>query len=93
MKTLSISIIFAVLTLLILPVNSYSQTQSAYQIKNFKGDMMIIGEKEYKKLEACEGFAVGDYVSFSESPITCLQATIVNLMNLKECKVESMMTE
>jgi len=93
LKTLSMSIIFAVLALLIVPVNGYSQTQSAYQIKDIKSGMMIIGQKEYKKMGACEGFAVGNYVSFSESPITCQQTTIVNLMNLKECKVECIMNK
>ena len=65
-----------------------AQVGGEYTVKAVKGQYVIIGEKPYKMLTQCEGIKPEDKVSFSESPITCLQATLVNLLNLSECEVE-----
>jgi hypothetical protein len=71
-----------------LSINSFAQGSSEYTVRAVKGDYVIIGEKPYKMLTKCEGIKAEDKVSFSESPITCLKATIVNLLTLSECEVE-----
>lgn len=84
MKTLILALIVAS------AFSSASLAQSAgeYTVKAVKGEYVIIGEKPYKMLTKCEGIKPEDKVSFSESPITCLKATLVNLLTLSECEVE-----
>lgn len=72
---------------------SFAQGGGEYTVKEIKGDYVIIGEKPYKMLTKCEGIKPEDTVSFSESPITCLKATIVNLVTLSECEVECVTNE
>jgi len=74
-------------------LNTYAQGQAEYTVKEIKGDYIIIGEKPYKMLTKCEGIKPQDKVSFSESPITCLKATLVNLLTLSECEVECLSNE
>jgi hypothetical protein len=74
-------------------LNTYAQNQAEYTVKEIKGDYIIIGEKPYKMLTKCEGIKPGDNISFSESPITCLKATIINLLTLSECEVECLSNE
>ena len=74
-------------------LNTYAQGQAEYTVREIKGDYIIIGEKPYKMLTKCEGIKPEDKVSFSESPITCLKATIVNLLTLSECEVECLSNE
>lgn len=81
-------IITALLLISALSINSFAQGNSEYVVRAVKGDYVIIGEKPYKMLTKCEGIKADDKVSFSESPITCLKATIVNLLSLSECEVE-----
>ena len=72
---------------------SYAQNQSEYEIKAVKGPYLIIGEKPYKMVGECEGFDVAETVSFSESPITCETATIINLLTLSKCEVQCLANE
>ena len=81
-------LIAGLLIILALSINSFAQGNSEYTVREVKGDYLIIGEKPYKMLTKCEGIESDDKVSFSESPITCLKATIVNLLTLSECEVE-----
>jgi len=81
-------LITALLITSALSINSIAQGNSEYIVRAVKGDYVIIGEKPYKMLTKCEGIEAEDKVSFSESPITCLKATIVNLLTLSECEVE-----
>ncbi len=74
-------------------LHTYAQNQSEYTVREIKGEYVIIGEKPYKMLTKCEGVQPGDKVSFSESPITCLKATLVNLLTLSECEVECLSNE
>lgn len=69
-------------------VNTFAQSGGEYTVKAVKGEYVIIGEKPYKMLTKCEGIKPEDKVSFSESPITCLKATLINLLSLSECEVE-----
>ena len=69
-------------------IPALAQAGGEYTVKEIKGEYVIIGEKPYKMLTKCEGIKPEDKVSFSESPITCSQATIVNLLSLSECEVE-----
>jgi len=86
--------LFAALILLsAFALNTYAQGQAEYTVREIKGDYIIIGEKPYKMLTKCEDIKPGDRVSFSESPITCLKATIVNLLTLSECEVECLSNE
>ena len=89
MKTL----IAALLIISGFSVNTFAQNQAEYTVREIKGDYIIIGEKPYKMLTKCEGIKPEDKVSFSESPITCLKATIVNLLTLSECEVECLSNE
>ncbi len=65
-----------------------AQSGSGYTVEAVKGQFVIVGEKPYKMLTKCEGIKPQDKVSFSESPITCETATLVNLVSLSECEVE-----
>ncbi len=89
MKTL----LAALLIISALTLNTYTQNQSEYTVREIKGEYIIIGEKPYRMLTKCEGIKPEDKVSFSESPITCLKATIVNLLTLSECEVECISNE
>ena len=89
MKTL----IAALLIISGFSVNTFAQNQAEYTVREIKGDYIIIGEKPYKMLTKCEGIKPEDKVSFSENPITCLKATIVNLLTLSECEVECLSNE
>jgi hypothetical protein len=71
-----------------LSVNTFAQSGGEYTVTAIKDNYVIIGEKPYKMLTKCEGIQPEDKVSFSESPITCLKATLVNLLTLSECEVE-----
>lgn len=81
-------LISALMILSAFSVTALAQVGGEYTVKAVKGQYVIIGEKPYKMLTTCEGIKPEDKVSFSESPITCLQATLVNLLNLSECEVE-----
>lgn len=76
-----------------LSISAYAQNQSEYTVREIKGEYIVIGEKPYRMLTKCEGIKPDDKVSFSESPITCLKATIVNLLTLSECEVECLSNE
>ena len=89
MKTLSITLFLTA----ILSVNAFAQMSGEYTVEAIKGEYVIIGQKPYKMLTKCEGIKPQDKVSFSESPITCLKATLVNLLNLSECEVECLSNE
>jgi len=89
MKTL----LTALLIISALSINTFAQNQAEYTVKAIKGNYIIIGEKPYKMLTKCEGIKPEDKVSFSESPITCLKATLVNLLTLSECEVECLSNE
>ena len=84
MKTLILSLVI----LASFSFSTYAQSGGEYTVRAVKGNYVIIGEKPYRMLTKCEGIKPEDKVSFSESPITCLKATIVNLLNLSECEVE-----
>ncbi len=86
-------LITALIVLSALSVNTLAQRGGEYKVKAIKGDYIIIGEKPYKMLTKCEGIKPQDKVSFSESPITCLKATVVNLLTLSECEVECVSNE
>jgi hypothetical protein len=81
-------LITALLITSTLSINSIAQGNSEYTVRAVKGNYVIIGEKPYKMLTKCEGIKADDKVSFSESPITCLKAKIINLLTLSECEVE-----
>ena len=89
MKTL----ITALIALSALSATTFAQGGGEYTVREIKGDYVIIGEKPYKMLTKCEGIKPQDKVSFSESPITCLKATLVNLLTLSECEVECVSNE
>jgi len=89
MKTL----IAALLIISGFSVDTFAQNQTEYTVREIKGDYIIIGENPYKMLTKCEGIKPADKVSFSESPITCLKATIVNLLTLSECEVDCLSNE
>ncbi|MEM7007691.1 MAG: hypothetical protein AAF462_00985 [Thermodesulfobacteriota bacterium] len=78
----------ALLILSATSLSAYSQGSGEYTVKAVKGEYVIIGEKPYKMLSECEGIKAEDKVSFSESPITCLKTTLINLLSLSECEVE-----
>lgn len=86
-------LITAILVLSAISVATFAQRGGEYTVKEVKGEYVIIGEKPYKMLTKCEGIKADDQVSFSESPITCLKATIVNLLTLSECEVECVSNE
>ena len=86
-------LIIALIVISSLSVNTFAQGGGEYTVKAIKGDLIIIGEKPYKMLTKCEGIKPQDKVSFSESPITCLKATLVNLLTLSECEVECLSNE
>ena len=69
-------------------VAAFAQSGGEFTVMAIKGQYVIIGEKPYKMLSKCEGIKPDDKVSFSESPVTCLKATLVNLLTLSECEVE-----
>ncbi len=69
-------------------ITALAQGGAEYTVKSVKGEYVIIGEKPYKMLTTCEGIKPEDKVSFSESPITCSQTTLINILTLSECKVE-----
>jgi len=87
------TLLTALILISALSLNTYAQSQAEYTVKEIKGDYIIIGEKPYKMLTKCEGIKPADKVSFSESPITCLKVTIVNLLSLSECEVECLANE
>lgn len=89
MKTL----ITALILISALSINASAQSGGEYTVKAVKGDTVIIGEKPYKMLTKCDGIKPEDKVSFSESPLTCLKATLVNLLTLTECEVECIANE
>ena len=89
MKTL----LTALILISALSLNTFAQGQAEYTVREIKGDYIIIGEKPYKMLTKCEGIKPADKVSFSESPITCLKATLINLLTLSECEVECLSNE
>ena len=76
-----------------LSVNTFAQGGGEDTVTAIKGNYVMIGEKPYKMLTKCEGIQPEDKVSFSESPITCLKATLVNLLTLSECEVECVSNE
>lgn len=86
-------LITAILFISALSITAFAQSGGEYRVKAVKGDYIIIGEKPYKMLTKCEGIKPLDKVSFSESPITCLKATVVNLLTLSECEVECVSNE
>ena len=86
-ETLKI-LISALLIISAFSSTTLAQSGGEYTVKAIKGEYVIIGEKPYKMLTKCQGIKPEDKVSFSESPITCEQATLVNLLNLSECEVE-----
>ena len=81
-------LIATVLMISALSTGAAAQSGGEYTVEAIKGQYVIIGEKPYKMLTKCKGIAAQDKVSFSESPITCQTATLVNLLNLSECEVE-----
>lgn len=87
------TLITALIVITALSVNTYAQSGSEYTVTAIKGNYVVIGEKPYKMLTKCEGIQPEDKVSFSESPITCLKATLVNLLTLSECEVECVSNE
>lgn len=96
MKTLfaALLVLFtATLMVSALSLNSNAQNQAEYTVREIKGEYIVIGEKPYRMLTKCEGIKPDDKVSFSESPITCLKTTIVNLLTLSECEVECLSNE
>jgi len=86
-------LITALIIISALSVSTFAQGGGEYTVKEIKGEYVIIGEKPYKMLTKCEGIKPQDKVSFSESPITCLKATLVNLLTLSECEVECVSNE
>ena len=87
------TLIAALILISALSINAFAQGGGEYTVKAVKGNYVIIGEKPYKMLTKCEGIQPEDKVSFSESPITCLKATLVNLLTLSECEVECISNE
>lgn len=86
-------LVIALFILSALSMSTFAQSGGEYTVKAIKGNYVIIGEKPYKMLTKCEGIKPEDKVSFSESPITCLKATLVNLLTLSECEVECVSNE
>ncbi len=82
------TLITALLAVSTISITAYAQGGGEYTVKAVKGEYVIVAEKPYKMLTVCEGIKPEDKVSFSESPITCSQATLVNLLTLSECEVE-----
>ena len=81
-------LISAVLLTTVFSIGAIAQSGGEYTVKAVKGQYIVIGEKPYKMLTECKGVKAEDKVSFSESPITCQTATLVNLLTLSECEVE-----
>jgi len=87
------TLITALIVISALTANTFAQSGGEYTVSAIKGNYVIIGEKPYKMLTKCEGIKPEDKVSFSESPITCLKTTLVNLLTLSECEVECLSNE
>ncbi len=86
-------LIIALIVFSALSVNTFAQSGGDYAVTTIKDTYVIIGVQPYKMLTKCEGIQPEDKVSFSESPITCLKATLVNLLTLSECEVECISNE
>ena len=83
MKTLIVSLMIFAMSL-----PALAQNQVEYPIVKIKGEYMLIGQKPYKMISGCEEFKEGDVVTFSADPITCETVTVLDVTELKECKLE-----